>query len=82
MPEARLGLLNAVVPLVPICVKLVQPEPLHRSTRYSVTPTLSVEPVQLRSSWVLPTSVVESPLGVDGAEVSGGSGVVAVAIAE
>ena len=46
----RSGLLNVVEPLVPIWAKLVQPAFWQRSTRYSVTPTLSVAAVQLRST--------------------------------
>ena len=38
-----------VVPVgVPTCAKLVQPDPWHRSTRYPVTPTLSVDAVHDR----------------------------------
>ena len=47
-----------------------------------MTPTLSVEAVQLRLIWVALAAVAVSPDGVDGGVVSGAAGVVAVAIAE
>ena len=47
-----------------------------------MTPTLSVEAVQLRSIWVVLTAVAESAVGADGAVVSAAAGVVAVAIDE
>ena len=75
-------LLNVVPVGVPTCVKSVQLAPAQRSTRYSVTPTLSVEAVQLRLIWVALAAVAVSPDGVDGGVVSGAAGVVAVAIAE
>ena len=67
---------------MPTCAKSVQPAPWQRSTRYPVTPTLSVEAVQLRLIWVALAAVAVSPDGVDGGVVSGAAGVVAVAIAE
>jgi len=37
-----------VPPVVPICAKLEHPAPWQRSTKYPVTPTLSVDAVQVR----------------------------------
>ena len=45
---AAYGTLYAVPMGVAICAKVVQPLPWQRSTRYPVTPTLSVEAVQER----------------------------------
>ena len=71
--------------LVPVgvstCAKLLQPAPGHRSTRYPVTPTLSVAAVQLRLIWLLLTALALSPLTVLGGVVSG-AGVVALATLE
>jgi len=74
--------LNDVPVGVPTWAKFVQPAPAQRSTRYSDTPTLSVEAVQLRLIWVAPAAVAVSPVGAVGGVVSGAAGVVAVAIAE
>ena len=49
----------------------MQPAPWHRSTRYPVTPTLSVAAVQLRLIWLLLTAPALSPLAVLGGVVSG-----------
>jgi hypothetical protein len=54
----------------PTCAKFVQPAPWQRSTRYPVTPTLSVEAVQARFIDVLPEAVAESPVGWLGGVVS------------
>ena len=65
---------NAVGPLVvPICINDVQLAPLQRSTLYPVTPTLSVDAVQLSATVVLETPVTVSPLGALGAVVSAGA---------
>ncbi len=74
--------LNEVPVGVPTWTKFVQPAPAQRSTRYSVTPTLSVEAVQPRLTWVELTAVALSPVGAVGGVVSGAAGVVAVAIVE
>jgi hypothetical protein len=64
-----------LVPLgVAICAKLEQAAPWHRSTLYPVTPTLSVEAVQLKSICVLDAAVAVRPLGAAGGVASGGSG--------
>ena len=47
-----------------------------------MTPTLSVDAVQLRLIWVALAAVAVSPVGVDGGVVSGAAGVLAVAIVE
>ena len=75
-------LLKVVPAGVPTWVKLVQPAPAQRSTRYSVTPTLSVDAVQLRLIWVALAADAVSPEGVVGGVVSGAAGVLAVAIVE
>ncbi len=49
-----------------------------RNTLYPVTPTLSVEAVQLRFTWLLETAVAVSPAGCDGGVVS----VLAVVVAD
>ena len=43
-----------------------------------MTPTLSVEAVQLRLIWVAPAAVAVSPDGVDGGVVSGAVGTIEV----
>ena len=61
-----------VVPLgVPTCAKLLHPAPWQRSTRYPVTPTLSVDAVQLRLIALLAAAVAASPVGAVGGVVSG-----------
>jgi hypothetical protein len=68
------------VPLdVAICAKIEQLTPGHRSTLYPVTPTLSVEAVQLKPICVLDAAVAVSPLGAVGGVVSVDAGVVAFA---
>ena len=67
-------LLKLVVADVPTCAQLVQLVPEQRSIRYSVTPTLSVEAVQARSIRLVLTAVAASPVGADGAVVSGAGG--------
>src|SRR3954465_11548653 len=60
--------------------KLVAPAPSALSSRYPVTPTLSVAAVQLRSIRFELIGVATSPVGTDGGVVSGGGfAVVAVA---
>ena len=66
---------------MPICAKLLHPVPWQRSTRYPVTPTLSVDAVQLRLIWVLLTAVAVRLPGALGGCVSG-DGVVALAVFE
>ncbi len=51
---------------VPTCAKLVQPTPWQRSTRYPVTPTLSVAAPQLRLTPELPAAVAVNVPGADG----------------
>jgi hypothetical protein len=57
---------------VAICVKFEQLAPWQRSTLYPVTPTLSVDAVQERFTWLLETAVTVKPEGAVGAMVSGG----------
>jgi hypothetical protein len=72
-----------VVPLgVAICVKLEHPAPWQRSSKYPVTPTLSVDAVQLKSIWLLDTALPDTPLGAVGASVSGGACGAAPAVVE
>ena len=59
---------------VPTCAKLLQPVPWQRSTRYPVTPTLSVDAVQLRLIWLPLTAVAVRVPGVLGGCVSGPTG--------
>ena len=68
--------------VVAISEKSAQPAPWQRSTRYSVTATLSVAAPQVRSIWVGPTGVRLSVPGAEGGSVSGGAGVEAVAVPE
>jgi len=60
---------------VPICVP-------PRNILYPVTPTLSVEAVQLKLICVLDAGVAPNPEGALGAVVSGGACVVALAVFE
>src|SRR3954462_13756400 len=63
--------------------KLSAPAPRDLSSRYPVTPTLSVAAVQLRSMRFELIGVATIPAGTDGGVVSGGGlAVVAVATAE
>src|SRR2546425_7344797 len=55
---------------VAICVKLEHPAPWHRSTRYPVTPALSVEAVQLRLIWLDDIALAARFVGAVGACVS------------
>src|SRR5437870_10848881 len=55
-------------------VKPVHPLPWHRSTRYPVTPTLSVEAVHPRLIWLLLAAVALKSEGGVGGVVSGGGG--------
>jgi hypothetical protein len=59
---------------VAICENVVQPIAWHRSTLYSVTPTLSVEAVQAKLICVLDADVAVSPPGAVGGVVWGGGG--------
>jgi hypothetical protein len=62
---------NVVAPVVvPICANDVQLAPAQRSMRYPVTPTLSVEAVQLSPICELEDAVAANPLGAVGACVS------------
>ncbi len=67
---------------VAICAKLLQPAPWHRSTRYPVTATLSLDAAQLRSICVLLITAGTGVPGAVGACVSGAAEVDAVATAE
>src|SRR2546422_2208127 len=58
--------------------KLVQPAFWQRSTRYPVTPTLSVDAVQARLIWLADAAVAVRLDGAEGGVVSGGAGVTAV----
>ena len=70
------------VPVVEaIWVKLPQPAPEQRSTRYPVTPTLSVEAPQDRSTSLALAAFALSVPGCVGGCVSG-VGVVALAVLE
>src|SRR2546425_9436030 len=72
-----------IVPVtVVICVKLVQPAFWQRSTRYPVTPTLSVDAVQARLIWLADAAVAVRLDGAEGGVVSGGAGVTALATFE
>ena len=55
----------------PSWAKLAHPAPAQRSTRYPVTPTVSVDAVQLRLIWLLLIGVAVRAAGVVGAVVSG-----------
>ena len=72
--------------LIPVGVatwaKLAQPAPRQRSTRYPVTPTLSVDAVQTRSIRFVLATVAPSPDGAVGAVVSGAACVVAETMLE
>ena len=61
-------------------VKLLQPAPSQRSTRYPTTPTLSVAAVHDISIWLLLTAVAVRSDGAVGGVVSGG-GVFAFVVA-
>src|SRR2546422_9134973 len=62
--------------------KLVQPAFWQRSTRYPVTPTLSVDAVQARLIWLADAAVAVRLDGAEGGVVSGGAGVTALATFE
>src|SRR2546425_13121288 len=65
-----------IVPVtVVICVKLVQPAFWQRSTRYPVTPTLSVDAVQARLIWLADAAVAVRLDGAVGGVVSGTSAI-------
>ena len=65
-----------------ICVKFAHPAPWQRSTRYPVTPTLSVDAPQLRLIWLALAAVAVSAPGAVGGCVSEPAGVVALAMGE
>ena len=68
---------------VAIWANVEQPEPVHRSTLYAVTFTLSVAAVQVRRTDVLPVATAEKLPGALGGVVSPPAAVVvAWAIAE
>ena len=69
-------------PAVAIGAKLVHPAPWHRSTAYPVTPTSSVDAVQLRLIWPPLVAVAVRLLGAVGACVSAAAGVVVLAAFE
>jgi hypothetical protein len=72
-----------VVPLVvPICANDEQPAPAQRSTLYPVTPTLSVEAVQVSPICELEEAAAFKFDGAVGGVVSAPAGVVAEAIFE
>jgi hypothetical protein len=71
-----------VAPVVPICAKDVQVEPAHRSTRYPVTPTLSVEAVHVNPICELDDAVAARFAGAEGGVVSAPEEVVADTIFE
>ena len=73
---------NVVRGDVPTSAQFVQVAPRQRSIRYSVTATLSVDGVQLRSIRAVLTPVAARPVGVVGGVVSGAAGVVADAMSE
>jgi hypothetical protein len=52
------------------CVKALQPAPWHRSTRYPVTPTLSVDAVHATLIWLLPLAAAVRFVGAVGGCVS------------
>ena len=68
--------------MVPVWTNPVQLEPWHRSTRYPVTPTLSVDAVQLRLIWLPLAAVAVRFDGVLGGCESEADGVVALAVFE
>jgi hypothetical protein len=55
---------------VAIWTKFEQLEPWHLSTRYPVTPALSVDAVQERLIWEEEIAVAERPVGTEGGVVS------------
>jgi hypothetical protein len=71
-----------VPPVVPICANEEQPAPLQRSTLYPVTPTLSVEAVQVSPICELEEAVATSFDGAVGGVVSAPVEVVAEAVFE
>jgi hypothetical protein len=68
--------LNVVAVGVAICAKFEHPVPVHRSTLYPVTPTLSVEAVQERLICVDEAAVAVRFAGTVGGFVSGAARVV------
>jgi len=62
--------LKDVVVVVAICVKFEHPAPWQRCTLYPVTPTLSVEAVQVRLICVFDADVAARFAGTDGGTVS------------
>src|SRR5829696_3958164 len=71
-------LLKLVPVAVPTCDQLVHDVPWHRSTRYCVTPTSSVDAVHDRSIRLALTAVALRPPGIDGAVESVTLGAIAV----
>ena len=61
---------------VPTLVKVVQPAPAQRKIEYPVTPTLSVDAVQVNPICVPDAAVATKLAGVDGGVVSAALGVV------
>jgi len=55
---------------VAILLKLLHPAPLQRKIEYPVTPTLSVDAVQVKPIWVPDAAVATRLPGVDGGVVS------------
>jgi hypothetical protein len=75
--------LNVVAPVVvPTCTNELQLPPLQRSIRYPVTPTLSVDAVQVNPICELDEALAARLLGADGGVVSVDAVVVAGAILE
>ena len=68
--------------VVPICANVAQLAPAQRSIRYPVTPTLSVEAVQLNPICELEDAVAARPPGAVGDWVSVDALVVAEAMFE
>ena len=66
----------ALVTEVLTLAKVVQPAPAHRKIEYPVTPTLSVDAVQVNPILVPDAAVAARLAGVDGGVVSAALGVV------
>jgi len=70
VPAARPVLLNVVPVGVAICAKFVHVAPWQRSSRYPVTPMLSVDAFHARLTPPDPLAVAVSPEGTVGSDVS------------
>jgi hypothetical protein len=69
-PVSPLSVNVVIPPVVPICAKEVQLAPAQRSMSYPVTPTLSVEAIQLKPICELEVAVAVRLPGAEGACVS------------